>query len=263
VLGDVRVIESTDIYTWLFGWLSDTREKDGDGKGADLKINAICPATDIHIRKYTAQRIVMVHETPVLYLRIVVPYIDNLPKSRTQWVDNILSGLSEQSQILHNCQEFVILPDMKWDLITVSSLYLVAIARDQSQEGGTGPRRIRCMRDLRRGDLPLLNKIRRKAGKIVKARWGLGEGGVRCYIHYHPSYYHFHVHIVNANYMGLGAGMTVGQAWLLDDVISLLELDPPTNSGGIMERMTFTYGLGEQHGLFEEMRAVQAALDDK
>jgi m7GpppX diphosphatase len=42
-----------------------------------------------------------------------------------------------------------------------------------------------------------------------------------------------------------------------------LELDPPTNSGGIMERMTFTYGLGEQHGLFEEMRAVQAALDDK
>jgi hypothetical protein len=37
---------------------------------------------------------------------------------------------------------------------------------------------------------------------------------------------HFHVHIVNANYMGLGAGTTVGQAWLLDDVISLVSAPP-------------------------------------
>jgi hypothetical protein len=29
-----------------------------------------------------------------------------------------------------------------------------------------------------------------------------------------------------------------------------------------MERMTFTYGLGEQHGLFVEMSAAQAALKD-
>lgn len=28
-----------------------------------------------------------------------------------------------------------------------------------------------------------------------------------------------------------------------------------------MQRMTFTYGLGEQHGLFEGMRAAQATLD--
>ena len=30
-----------------------------------------------------------------------------------------------------------------------------------------------------------------------------------------------------------------------------------------MERMTFTYGLGEQHGLFEGMRGTQPALDDQ
>lgn len=35
---------------------------------------------------------------------------------------------------------------------------------------------------------------------------------------------HFHVHIVNASYTGLGTGMTVGQAWLLDDVISLVSI---------------------------------------
>ncbi|KIM76229.1 hypothetical protein PILCRDRAFT_653612 [Piloderma croceum F 1598] len=257
-------------YTWLFGWLSDARERDGVEKGADLKINVICPATDVHIRK-----IVMVHETPDLYQRIVEPYIESLPKSRTQWVENILSGVSEQSKILYTCPEFLIIPDMKWDLVTVSSLYILAIARYHNQEGEISPRRIRSMRDLRRGDLSWLKKLREEASKIVKDRWSLGEGSVRCFIHYQPSYFpcrskcivpadHFHVHIANATYMGLGAGMTVGQAWLLDDVISLLELDSPTSShsGSIMQRMTFTYGLGEQHGLFVGMKAAQAELND-
>ena len=99
---------------------------------------------------------------------------------------------------------------------------------------------------------------------------------------------HFHVHIVNANYVGL-AGMSVGQAHLLDDIISMvshvhnfvyqpclltdrstqsllypgivysrtqLELDPKSGPS-IFERMTLTYGLGDQHGLFEQMRIVQ------
>lgn len=35
---------------------------------------------------------------------------------------------------------------------------------------------------------------------------------------------HFHVHIVNANYQAGMIGMTVGQAHLLDDIISLVGL---------------------------------------
>ena len=31
-------------YTWLFGWLREDRER-------DVKINIICPATDVHVRK--------------------------------------------------------------------------------------------------------------------------------------------------------------------------------------------------------------------
>ena len=34
---------------------------------------------------------------------------------------------------------------------------------------------------------------------------------------------HFHVHIVNANYTGL-PGQSVGQAHLLDDIISLVRI---------------------------------------
>ena len=69
---------------------------------------------------------------------------------------------------------------------------------------------------------------------------------------------------MNANHP-MGFGMAVGQAHLLDDIISMvrviycllgssnarakLELDPD-DGPSIVERMTFTYGLGEQHGLY-------------
>lgn len=78
---------------------------------------------------------------------------------------------------------------MKWDLVTVSTLYLVAIAKDRPGEGQTGTvSRTRSMRDLRRADLPWLKKIRQEAGRLARERWQLPLGGVRCYIHYQPSY---------------------------------------------------------------------------
>ncbi|TFK44174.1 scavenger mRNA decapping enzyme [Crucibulum laeve] len=237
----VEIVESTDIYTWLFGWLGENRE-------CDLKINVICPATEVHIRKYTKQQQIMVRETPELYEQIVKPYILAFPASRTQWVENILTGISEQSKILFSSPAFLLLPDMKWDLKTVSSLYLLAIVQDRA---------IRSLRDLRHAHLPLLKDIRLEAGRIAKERWGMGNEYLRMYIHYQPSYYHFHVHIVNVNYEGGLLGMTVGQAHLLDDVISLLELDTPT-SPGIFERLTLTYGLGDQHGLFKPMRSAMS-----
>ena len=174
---------------------------------------------------------------------------------------------------------------MKWDLKTVSSLYLVSIVQDRT---------IRSMRDLRKCHIGMLKDIRREAARIVSEKWGLGNGSLRIYVHYQPSYCksrefthipyvfftffimkiidHFHVHIVNANYQASMMSMTVGQAHLLDDIVSLvsfvsqpnlqvgnnnhygqLELDPD-DGPGIYERMTLTYGLGDQHGLFESMK---------
>ena len=43
---------------------------------------------------------------------------------------------------------------------------------------------------------------------------------------------HFHVHIVNANYQAGMMGMTVGQAHLLDDIISLVSIISQPNLNG-------------------------------
>ncbi|KAI0330054.1 scavenger mRNA decapping enzyme [Cubamyces sp. BRFM 1775] len=247
-LKDSKLIDSTDIYTWLLGWLEPSKDR------PDVKINIVHPATEVHIRKYSKQEFVIVHETPALFERIVKPYITAFPPSRTQWVENILNGVSEVEKVLYQDPSpdsgYLLLPDMKWDLTTISSLYLVAIAFNRG---------IRSLRDLNKTHLPMLKSIRREAARVVKERWGLDYGSLRMFIHYQPSYYHFHVHIVNVNYQGL-PGMTAGQAHLLDDIISLIECDP-VDGPSVLQRMTLTYALGEQHGLYEPMKAAQRELD--
>ncbi|KZT13309.1 scavenger mRNA decapping enzyme [Laetiporus sulphureus 93-53] len=244
-LKDIKLLGSNDIYTWLLAWLTPSDER------PDLKIYIIHPATEVHIRKYSAQKFFIMHETPAMYEQIVKPYIDSFPKARTQWVVDILEGRFETEQILHREDVaeygYVMLPDMKWDRTTLSSLYLVAIS--------TSPT-IRSLRDLHKCHIPMLRSIRKEAARVVQEKWGLERGSLRMYVHYQPSYYHFHVHIVNVEFQGL-LGMSVGQAHLLDDVISILELDPD-DGPSMFARMTLTYTLGEQHGLFDKMRAAQS-----
>jgi len=48
--------------------------------------------------------------------------------------------------------------------------------------------------------------------------------------------------------------MNVGQAHLLDDIISLLEMDGLQDPGqSIFEKMTLSYTLGHFHGLYDSM----------
>lgn len=174
-------------------------------------------------------------------------------------IDNILSYKTESEKILFEDDDFILLPDFKWDLKDINTLYLQAIVRDK---------RIRSLRDLRYHHLPILRQIRKAAYDVVQ-KWNIGPGGLRLYVHYQPSYCkcalflcirtklslvftdHFHVHIVQVNYSGF-PGMSVGQAHLLEDIISLLEISGEQEPS-IFERMTLSYTLGQFHGLYDKM----------
>ncbi|KIJ30508.1 hypothetical protein M422DRAFT_76664 [Sphaerobolus stellatus SS14] len=250
LLETIEPIEANDIYHWLFGRID---RKVGI---PDVKINMIFPATEVHIRKYSRQRLIMVTETPELYKSIVQPYIAAFPRSRFEWVYNILSHKVESHKILYEDPSpdtgFIILPDMKWDLKTVATLYLLAIAHAPS---------IATLRDLKRHHIPMLRSIRREVSRVVHEKWGInGAQSLRFYIHYQPSYYHFHVHVVNCNFIGF-KGIAAGQAYILEDIISLLELSPP-DGPTLLEKITLTYQLGEHHGLYRPMLQAQAALEE-
>lgn len=73
----------------------------------------------------------------------------------------------------------MILPDFKWDLTTVSSLYLVAIVHTKD---------IKSLRDLRKQHIPMLKAIRREGAKVSKEKWGAGKDALKMFIHYQPSY---------------------------------------------------------------------------
>lgn len=151
------------------------------------------------------------------------PYISSFPADRLAWVYAILEGKKEAERVLFRSEGddgFVLLPDLKWDGTTLSALYLTAIVQNSS---------IRSLRDLTRAHIPLLKGIRDQAYAITKDKYGVESGELRMFIHYQPSYCelclvpadpdHFHVHITHIRHE-VTAGMAVGQAHLLEDVIN-------------------------------------------
>lgn len=101
-------------------------------------------------------------------------------------VEDILSGVSEADKVVYKDDSptdgFLIIPDMKWDLTSINTLYLVALTLNRS---------IRSLRDLRKAHVPMLRNIIKHASHAVERRWGLGRGSLRFYVHYQPSYCKF------------------------------------------------------------------------
>lgn len=173
-------------------------------------------------------------------------------------VYKILDGKKEVERVLFRSEGedgFSILPDLKWDQTSVSAL-VSPLSRPPSHQGTkltfhldtiqyltviVNTRSIRSLRDLQPSHIHLLKDIKAQAHAIAKNKFGVPTGKLRLFVHYQPSYCasflslsitllmsmswwgldHFHVHVVHIDHEGL-AGMTVGQAHLLDDLISLV-----------------------------------------
>ncbi|KAG0365053.1 HIT-like domain-containing protein [Gamsiella multidivaricata] len=225
---------SNDIYFWSNAILS------ANASDPDLKMTVIYPATEAHVSKYSRQERKMITETAEVYQKSVLPWIEAQPASRIQWVYNILRGLKETDNVFFRDNDpdkgFVVLPDSKWDRRTMSSLYLLAI----SQRGD-----IRSLRDLKTVHLPMLKNIRDKVLDMVPQMFpDVAHDEVRLFVHYHPSYYHFHVHItyVTAHV----PGSTVGQSHLLDTIIDNIEnIDPEYYS-----KASLRFAVGINHPVY-------------
>lgn len=74
-----------------------------------------------------------------------------------QWVYNILEHKSEADRIVFEDTDpelgFTLIPDLKWDGITLDTLYLLAIVQVHG---------LKSLRDLTEKHLPLLKNIKEK-----------------------------------------------------------------------------------------------------
>lgn len=166
------------------------------GDVGTLKLTTVYPATDKHVRKYSRQMFHLVHETPQIYKDVTKPFIEQqgfsikVEKAKKvvflckynvnmcsicvfQWVDNILNGISESDRVVYDDPDpetgFLLLPDLKWDMKNMDTLYMLALARK---------REILSLRELTSEHLPLLKNILEK-GKV---------GRHFCYFWYYSVY---------------------------------------------------------------------------
>ncbi|KAJ1983153.1 hypothetical protein H4R34_001439 [Dimargaris verticillata] len=106
-------------------------------------------------------------------------------------------------------------------------------------------RNIRSLRDLNASHLPLLTAIQTAMRRVVQARYPqVRPDEVRLFVHYQPSYYHFHVHAAHVRHEA--AGVMVGQAHLLSTVIDNIANICPN----YYQKCTLEYALAENHALF-------------
>lgn len=240
---DFDEVTANDVYFWSNASMNSIVGKSDLKTGDKIKINLVYPATEIHIRKYDEQKFHMIKETPEMYKSHVVPYIKEYQNAgRLNWVYNILFHGHEADRIVHNePDQFILLPDMKWSGHDMDSLYLLAIVYRKD---------IASVRDLNSSHKEWLISLQNTIKRVVPEKYPQIEDAsqLRIFIHYQPSYYHFHVHVVNIKHPGLRDGISVGKALLLDDVIDNLDFLGPEGYA----KKNITYVLGENHPLWEK-----------
>ncbi|KII70045.1 m7GpppX diphosphatase [Thelohanellus kitauei] len=171
----------------------------------------IMPATDDHIERYRFSKYVLVDESFDMYQKLS-SYIQS-QLSLNDWVYNILDGLTEVDRVLMRDDDFLIIADLKWNMVDKKSAYCLAL---------TTRRDLYSLREMDETTLPILIKIRKAAKEIMVKKFGIEENTIQMFVHYHPSFYHFHVHIDTTSRET--PGLYVGKAHFLDDIIKNIQL---------------------------------------
>ncbi len=189
----------------------------------NVSMTVIHPAEAHHFAKYSASRRRIVWETPELYTKAIVPFLESHPKDLS-WVDNILKGTHEAERVLFKDEDedlgFVHVLDYRWDGRQLHELHSLALARHPS---------LTCLRDLRGHHVPMLKKMLEQGRRSLVEKYGgegenpLTEDKLIAYFHYPPTFYRLHMHFIHVDGAADG-GTQAGKAHLAEDVIANLEM---------------------------------------
>ncbi|KAF1990856.1 scavenger mRNA decapping enzyme [Aulographum hederae CBS 113979] len=243
-ISNIKNLGANDVYSWF---LASSNTSTTPDQPPDLKLNLMWPCTPQHIKKYSQQALRMVEETPEIYQTHVRPYMkQKREEGRLNWVFNILDGKKEQENVIYREQQgsdagFLILPDLNWDRKTLSSLHLLGLVERRD---------IWSLRDLRQEHISWLKHMRRQlldvAGRLYPQ---IEEDQLKLYVHYQPTYYHFHIHVTHVM-LEAGGTQAVGKAIGLDHIIAQLEV---MAEGKGMADVSLSYHLGEASELWTEI----------
>eukprot|EP00553_Chaetoceros_curvisetus_P006495 CAMPEP_0204614298 /NCGR_PEP_ID=MMETSP0717-20131115/2046_1 /ASSEMBLY_ACC=CAM_ASM_000666 /TAXON_ID=230516 /ORGANISM="Chaetoceros curvisetus" /LENGTH=229 /DNA_ID=CAMNT_0051626925 /DNA_START=90 /DNA_END=779 /DNA_ORIENTATION=+ len=177
-----------------------------------------------------------------MYTTVVKPYIQSIVDGGSLgWIQNVIQVKKEKERLLVNHDLFIVNIDTKWrshpDPNTVprgawknhestTDLYCLGIVKVA---------KIATLRDLTAKHISLLQTIQEEGYSAIEETYGVSRDQVRCFVHYQPQFYHFHVHFTR---LENEIGSTVERAHLVSDIIQNLKMD-----GSYYENRTITYKL--------------------
>ncbi|KAF7524311.1 hypothetical protein PCG10_005794 [Penicillium crustosum] len=250
----INNLGDNDIYRWYLassgGHNNDPTPAEAANPQQDLKLNLIWPCTARHIKKYSDQQLRMVTETAEIYRTHVRPYMQaKREEGHLDWVFNILEGRTEQEDVIlrdegHGPEDgFLMLPDLNWDRKSMGSLHLLALVQRRD---------IWSLRDLKKSFVPWLKYLRERVLEATVSMYpGLEEDQIKLYVHYQPTYYHFHIHVVHVM-LEAGATQATGKAFGLENLISQLETLSGDGDPSLAD-VDLTYFLGEASELWTDI----------
>jgi m7GpppX diphosphatase len=230
-----------------------------------LDVELISPANERQIsRAMPSFGSTLIHETPDMYQKVVYPYIKSIVDSGSlDWINNVIDGKKETERLLVDTSQFVVSIDTKWrshppPLTTpreewfghpsVEDLYCLAIVKKEKDSSI-----IATLRDLRGEHIPMLKNLQKDGLTAIEKIYGIQSDQIRCFVHYQPQFYHFHVHFTR---LENEVGSTVERGHLLIDIIQNLEMDPLYYT-----KRKITYKLKKQsplHTLFIESNRTES-----
>lgn len=175
-----------------------------------LKVDIVYPADSKVIDKYRKKGYVLIKETQKIYYEKTLKFIENIDASHTKWIDNVLYNNTEK--ILHNEEgKYIITQDYN-SKDNASILNCLGIPFNNT---------IRSLRDLNASHLDLLESFLKGREKIADI-FKVNIGSIRCFIHYPPSFYYFHVHYLHTDYESNSTA--VNRAWDLNSIIENIKM---------------------------------------
>ncbi|KAG0652512.1 Scavenger mRNA-decapping enzyme [Hyphodiscus hymeniophilus] len=249
-LSTLKNLGANDVYFWYMATSGLPSTSTGEDF-PDLKINLIYPCTEKHVKKYSKQGVRMVVETPEIYAQRVRPdMLSQREQGRLNWVWNIIDGKTEVEDVIyrtplgqHGEEGFLLVPDLNWDRETMESLHLLGLVERRD---------IWSLRDLKKKHIPWLRHMREKFLEATTSTYGeLERDQLKLYVHYQPTYYHFHIHIVHVA-LEAGATQATGKAIGLESIIEQLESMAGNEESG-MDGIELHYTIGEASELWTEI----------
>jgi len=213
-------------------------------KAGSFNVELISPASERQItRSMPSHSSCLIEETPQMYNDVVKPYIQSIVEGgkSLNWIYNIIDGKKEQERLLVNTDTFIINIDTKWrshpDAFKTprEEWYQHKCVEDLYCLGIIKQRNITTVRDLNQNHVPILKSMKDEGLSMIEKVYGVSRDQIRVFVHYHPQFYHFHVHFTR---LQNEIGAVVERGHLVSDIIQNLELD-----GDFYQKRTISYKL--------------------